>query len=159
MDFERPVILLVENDYADVFMFRRALSCAGFPGSVRVVVGVSEAVSYLTLTADHTDPDYNPRPDLIVCDLKLCAGTGTELLHWIREQPAFRSIPVVMLSGSSLPEDRLRARDLGARAFFIKSGDIMEMTERARAIVAHMEGCLDSLNALQVVQPAGKPNP
>jgi CheY-like chemotaxis protein len=138
MRVERPVILLLENDDADVFMFRRALSRLGYMGTLRPVTGVAEAISYLTTQGSDEDCSYSPKPDLIVCDLKLFASTGTELLLWVRNQDEFRSIPVVMLSGSSLPADRVRARDLGAREFFIKSGDIDEMTERVGGILKHM---------------------
>jgi CheY-like chemotaxis protein len=150
---KEQVILLVENDYSDVFMFRRAMDCAGFSGTVRAVTGVTDAVSYLTRSGAHTNPEQAPRPDVIVCDLKLCASTGTELLHWIHDHPEFRSIPVVMLSGSSLPADRLKARELGARAFFLKSGDIGEMTLCARAILAYLRdpntGLLSACERLQ----------
>lgn len=139
MERKQSVILLVENDYADVFMFRRALACVGFSGMVKVVSDVTEAVSYLTLSADHTDPEYNPRPNLIVCDLKLCASTGAELLRWIRTQAEFRDIPVIMFSGSSQPPDRALSRELGARGFFLKSGDINEMSLCARALLALIE--------------------
>jgi two-component system, chemotaxis family, response regulator Rcp1 len=138
MRVERPVILLLENDSNDVFMFRRALARLGYRGSVRAVTGVSEAISYLQHRGSYHDPDYSPRPDLIVCDLKLLHSTGTELLEWIRTQDEFRSIPVVMLSGSALPQDELKARELGAKAFYRKSGEITEMTDCIRELLKHV---------------------
>ena len=42
-----PVILLIENDEADIFLFRRALAQLNFPGAVQVVGSVSEARDYL----------------------------------------------------------------------------------------------------------------
>lgn len=137
---ERPIILLLENDQSDVFFFRRALSRLGYDGTVRVVSGVTEARAYLDGTGEFSDRDYHPIPDLIVSDMKLFASTGNEFLDWIRRQDAFRGIPVVMLSGSSLPEERTRSQQLGAQEFFIKTGDIEQMTARVRGVLSHLPG-------------------
>lgn len=140
MNTEQPVILLLENDTADVFMFRRTLLRLGYQGVIKVVSSVAEAITYLEHSGSHRNPEHSPRPDLIVCDLKLASSTGTELLHWIRAQRTFRSIPVVMLSGTSLPPDRVKARELGARDFFLKSSEINEMTERMRKLLTYLPG-------------------
>jgi two-component system, chemotaxis family, response regulator Rcp1 len=132
---EHPVILLLENDTADVFTFRRVLGRLGYKGSIRAVTGVSEAISYLQHRGSYYDPEYSPKPDLIVCDLKLCAGTGTELLQWIRRQDEYGAIPVVMLSGSSLPSDKQKAESLGASGFYVKTGDMDEITNRVKSML------------------------
>jgi two-component system response regulator len=142
-DFEpmqvlRPVILLLENDASDAFFFRRALGRLGYRGSVRTVTGMSAARSYLQNDEPYSDREYFARPDLIVCDMKLIASTGNEFLDWIRRQDEFRGIPIVMLSGSSLPEERTRAMSLGARAFYLKTVDINEMEERVNDLLKTM---------------------
>lgn len=134
----RPLILLLENDDSDVFLFRRALSHEGFHGTVRVVTGVTDARAYLERRGPYRDATYFPRPDLIVCDMKLIASTGNEFLEWVRTQQAFRDIPVVMLSGSALPDERARALQLGARAFFSKSLDIHDMEKTVRQLLTHV---------------------
>lgn len=134
----RPVILLLENDSNDVFFFRRALGRLGYSGSVRTVTGVSDAREYLEQRGAYTDREYNPRPDLIVCDMKLIASTGNEFLEWVRTQDKFRSIPVVMLSGSSLPGERIRAMDLGAREFYLKTLDVNEMETLVTDLLKNM---------------------
>ena len=45
---------------------------------------------------------------------------GFEVLRWIRKQAAFKSLPVVMLSGSDEPRDIKRATELGATRYLIK---------------------------------------
>jgi len=154
MRVERPVILLIENSDADVFMVRRALGRLGFRGTLRTISGVAEAISYLEHRGSYYDPEYSPRPDLILCDLKLCASVGTELLLWIRQQPQFRDIPVVMISGSSLPEDRARAAELGARDFIIKTGDIAEMTQRVEQALDHLPAVASPLAQSPMRAPA-----
>ena len=138
MQVQRPVILLLENETSDVFFFRRALGRLGYRGSVRTVSGVSAARAYLENREPYSDGNYFVRPDLIVCDMKLIASTGNEFLEWIRTQDRFRDIPVVMLSGSSLPEERTRAMNLGARAFYLKTVDITEMEEHVGQLLQNL---------------------
>ena len=89
MPIPRPIILLLENDQADVFMFRRAVGRLGFSGTVRIVSGVTDAIRYLENTGPYTDKRYNPAPNLIVCDMGLFGGRGTELLDWLRKSGEF----------------------------------------------------------------------
>jgi len=130
-----PVILLIENDEGDVFLFRRALSRLDYSGAVRVVGSVSEARSYLEGTGAFADRGYYPLPDLIVSDMNLAGQTGNDFLSWLREQEAFRHIPFVFLSGSFGPADRLRSTELNPSGFFTKSGDINRMVERVAAML------------------------
>jgi DNA-binding response OmpR family regulator len=134
----RPVILLLENNTNDVFFFRRALARLGYHGSVRIVTGVSDARSYLEGNGPYRDRSYYPIPDLIVCDMKVFGGTGNQFLEWVRQHDDFRKIPVVMLSGSSLPEERVASMELGARTFLLKTGDMGEMTERVNELLKHL---------------------
>lgn len=125
-------ILLIENDEGDVFLFRRALSRVNYGGSVRVVGSVSEARAYLEGNGAFRDREYYPVPDLIVSDMNLPGPTGNDFLEWLRDNERFASIPLVFLSGSFQPSDRVRSTQLGAESFFTKSGDIEKMVERVR---------------------------
>ena len=127
---QRPLILLLENDESDVFFFRRALSACKFDVDVRIVESVAQARDYLEGRGTFAVRDYYTRPDLIVTDFKMHGQTGVEFIRWLRQQPDFRDIPVVMFSGTALPEDRTAALKTGARAFFAKSGDFSEVCER-----------------------------
>jgi CheY-like chemotaxis protein len=122
---------LVENDDADVFLFRRALGKHDFHGTVRVVTTINGAQCYLSHEGGFKDGSYYPRPDIIVCDMHLGGRLGTELLEWVRQRPDLAEIPFVFLSGSYLPPEKVRARELGADAFYHKSGDIQQATEHA----------------------------
>lgn len=127
-------ILLIENDEGDVFLFRRALSRVNYSGSVRVVGSVSEARAYLEGGGPFRDREYYPVPDLIVSDMNLPGPTGNDFLEWLREEERFADIPLVFLSGSFQPSDKVRSTELGANSFFAKSGDIEKLVER----VEHM---------------------
>jgi len=135
MEAVRPVILLVENDDADVFLFRRALGKHNFTGTLRVLATINAARCYLAHQGEFTDHNSYPRPDLIVSDMNLGGHLGTELLEWLRQQPDLTDIPFVFLSGSYLPPDKSRARELRADRFYHKTGDMEQATEHAAEIL------------------------
>jgi two-component system response regulator len=59
-------------------------------------------------------------PNLILLDLNLPDISGIELLTWIKKDPRFIPIPVVILTGSNFDDDIQRSYDLGARTYLVK---------------------------------------
>ena len=123
----RPVILLIENDESDVFLFRRALAKAGYTGDLRVVGSATEARAYVENTAPFKDPMYYRQPNLIVSDFRLAGHTALEFLTWLRLQPAVAHTPVVMLSGVASGLDPERLAKIGPQALIPKTGDVAEL--------------------------------
>ena len=134
-DSSAPLVLLIENDEADIFLFRRALSQLNFKGDVRVVCSITEAKQYLEGHGQFQDRNYYRIPDLIVSDMHLPGASGNDFLEWLRRNSRFSCIPLVFLSGSFLPVDRSRAINLGPEGFFVKTGDIAAMRERVESIL------------------------
>jgi DNA-binding response OmpR family regulator len=58
---------------------------------------------------------------VVLLDLKMPGKDGFEVLEWIRGQPALENLPVIVLSGSNLEMDKVRAKELGARDYFVKN--------------------------------------
>src|SRR5688572_30611278 len=102
---ERPLILLIENDDADVFLFRRALSKLDYHGDVRVVGSVSEARSYIENKGSFEESNYFRRPQLIVSDFRLSGPTALEFVRWLRQESDAPDLPVVILSGAVRADD------------------------------------------------------
>jgi CheY-like chemotaxis protein len=134
MQAPRPVILLVENDEDDVFLFRRSLSSLDFKGSLRVVVSVSEARQYLVGEGKFSDADYYPCPDLIVSDIGLPGDSGVSFLAWVKGDAKCAQIPFVFFSGTFTPE-RIGAETLKDVRFFAKTGDIRTLDERVEQML------------------------
>jgi CheY-like chemotaxis protein len=139
MQLDRPILLLIENDEADVFMFRRALAKLNFTGTVRVVSSTAEARRYLSNCGEFADRDYYPCPDIIVSDMNLLGYSGNDLLLWIREQEGVKNTPFVFISGSFVQPERDRAMAIGVNGFYRKSGDIKETVENVREILAMLD--------------------
>jgi CheY-like chemotaxis protein len=118
-----PVILLIENDDNDVFIFRRALATAGWCGDVRIVGSATEARAYFENVQSFRDTSYHRRPQLIVSDSRLTGGTAMDFLDWLRGQRFGPPIPIVILSGHLGENPAQRLALLGACAFIAKTGN------------------------------------
>lgn len=60
------------------------------------------------------------KPNLIILDLIMPKVTGFEVLQTISITPGFESVPVVILSNLAQDSDIEKARQLGAKEYFVK---------------------------------------
>ena len=65
------------------------------------------------------DPQF-PRPDIMFLDLKMPGCNGFDVLRWMKERSLVTSVKVLILSGSSEPQDKALTRELGARDYLVK---------------------------------------
>ena len=114
-------MLHVEDDSDDAFFVARAFGRALAGCVIRRVKDGREAMDFLGGTGEFSAAGGAPQADLVLLDLKLPDVGGFEVLQWIRSQARFKALPVVILSGSSVEEDKQRARELGASAYFVKT--------------------------------------
>jgi two-component system, chemotaxis family, response regulator Rcp1 len=110
-------ILLVEDSPADILITREAFQDARLLNTIHVVEDGVRAMEFLHRQGSYASA---PRPDLILLDLNLPRKNGREVLAEIKEDPEFKSIPVVILTTSSADEDVLKAYDLHANCYVIK---------------------------------------
>lgn len=124
-----PVILLVESDDSDVFLFRRAAALADYFGAIRVVRTLTEAVQYLRNEGAFENKTFNPRPRVIFCDVRL---TANAFLLLLQAHPLYSSIPVIVHSGVAHEELFPVLQKLGAVAFLTKTPDIQALADRLK---------------------------
>jgi CheY-like chemotaxis protein len=113
-------VLYVENEENDVLFMQRAFKRAGLESCLRPVPDGRAAMGYLTGQVPYADRTIHPLPILIMVDLSLPAISGFELLNWLRQQPQFKTLPVVVFSSSARAEDIKRAYELGANDYVQK---------------------------------------
>jgi CheY-like chemotaxis protein len=113
-------VLLVEDDPGDVLMTREAFEDHKLNNRLSVVPDGVSAMEFLRKQGEYADA---PTPDLILLDLNLPRMDGREVLAALKEDPALRSIPVVVLTTSEAEEDVVRSYSLHANAYVTKPVD------------------------------------
>ena len=106
-------------------LIRSFLEDAGYSNFI-MVSDSREAVEVL----DETDPD------ILLLDLMMPEVSGLEILAEIRNKRKFKYLPIIILTASSDPEDKIKALDLGATDFLAKPVDPTELALRVRNTAA-----------------------
>jgi DNA-binding response OmpR family regulator len=75
------------------------------------------------------------RPDMLILDLMLPGKTGLQILTELRADPAFATLPVLMLTAKGQGRDREAAERAGVSAFMTKPFDNNEIRAVVRALL------------------------
>ena len=86
---------------------------------LEVPVKVSEAASGFEALRVLPREDF----DLVVTDINMPDINGLELLSFVRRDPRFESVPVVIVSTEGSERDRDKGLELGADAYLVKPFD------------------------------------
>ena len=134
IDFECDVILLAEDNEDHVLLIRRAFKQAGLINPLQVVNDGEEAIAYLKGEGRFANRAEYPLPCLMLLDLKMPNKNGFEVLEWVRRQPAFAALRIVVLTTSGESGDINRAYQLGANSFLTKPVDFRDFVQLTSAI-------------------------
>ncbi len=113
---EKQRILLVEDDAFLASIYAQKLEVEGYD------------VSLATNGEDGLKMAAKDMPVLILLDLVLPQLDGFEVLSRLKQDPATRKIPVLVLSNLGQSEDIERCMDLGAAGYIIKAHALPEET-------------------------------
>ncbi len=130
-----PVVLYVEDEEDDQLLMKFAFDRAGLSHALQRVGDGRDAIKYLSGENSYADRERHPMPSVVLLDLNLPVVSGFQVMEWLREHPALRKMPVVVFSSSTLPEDRRKAGELGAKEFIEKptsSTGFGQVVERLR---------------------------
>lgn len=126
-------ILLVEDNADDLELALRALAKTHLANEVVVTRDGEEALQYLFREGPFAErPSGNPA--VVLLDLKLPKVDGIQVLERIRNHPELRSVPVVMLTSSSMESDLARAYRHGVNAYVVKPMNFTDFIEAVREL-------------------------
>jgi DNA-binding response OmpR family regulator len=124
MPEELKKIMIVEDDRFLSFLMKARLEKDGF--TVLQVFDGEEAIQLLK----------TEKPSLVILDLIMPKVTGFEVLKTISMTPELAKIPVVIVSNLAQDSDIEKARELGAKEYFVKvKVSIDDLVERIKALV------------------------
>ena len=113
-------ILIVDDDHHLALGLTARLKANGYD-----VVCATDAISAITMARREA-------PDLVILDIGLPAGNGFVVLERMRDLPDLVATPVIVLSARDPTDNRKRALDAGALAFFQKPPDNHEFLTAVR---------------------------
>ena len=116
-----PEILVAEDNPADVYLIREALREHSVDCTVRVASDGRDVLDIIAPGQSNTEIE---QLGLIILDLNLPRHDGIEILQQLRATPEFAHVPVVVLTSSDSPRDRLVANQVGATRYMRKPSSL-----------------------------------
>ncbi len=74
------------------------------------------------------------KPDLVLLDIMMPAGSGLDVLNKLRANTKTSTIPVIVMTARSDNETKEAAEKLGISGYFVKGGDSAELMAKIKEV-------------------------
>ena len=74
-------------------------------------------------------------PNLILLDIMLPDGDGLSIVKRLRNMPAAKNVPIIMVTARTTELDKVKGLDMGADDYITKPFGIMELISRVKALL------------------------
>lgn len=115
-------ILLVEDDDTNRKLVRIVL---GDGYRISEAVSVEQALALL----------QHEKPDLLLLDIRLGAGSGLDVIRAVRADPAFDQIPALAITAQAMKDDESRFLAAGFDAYLSKPIDTRRLPETVERFI------------------------
>lgn len=122
----RPKILIVDDEQDLLSTVQYRLKFANYT----VVTARNGQEGLEMAAAEH--------PDLILLDTNMPVMDGHEMLRHLRAKPEGKSVPVIMLTAISAPEDIAAASAFGIADYITKPFDFNELLEKVKSTLSEI---------------------
>ena len=128
------VILLVEDeaDHAELII-KGLKQDSHLINEIKWVENGQEAIDYIRQSGKYNKANA-PRPGLVLLDIKLPRKDGFQVLQDIKSDENLKTIPVVMLTTTSISDDIVKALKLGANDYIVKPVRFQDFVEKAKGL-------------------------
>jgi two-component system cell cycle response regulator DivK len=135
------LVLIVEDHPMNRLLVERVLEQAGYETIAAGSIAAAERIL------------KRRRPALIVLDLRLPDGDGSELAQRLKSDPATAACAIVACSAGTDPDDRRRTLEAGCDAYVSKPLDIWSFA----GLVGELTGRGTETGGYDVVVPPSRP--
>lgn len=122
---EQKTVLIVEDEPDAAELFAEMMRVNGF----RVVKTFSSTPAINMLATEH--------PDVVILDLMMPDISGLEVLRFIRREPNYKEIPVIVVSAKSMPADIKDGMDAGASAYLTKPVGYLDLKQAVEKFITN----------------------
>ncbi|MBW4643540.1 MAG: response regulator transcription factor [Goleter apudmare HA4340-LM2] len=116
-------ILVVDDDLGTRLSISDYLELSGYS-----VITANDGQEALTMVVDY-------HPDLIVTDIVMPRMNGYELVRRVRQQPAFRLLPVILLTARTKTQERILGYQSGCDLYLPKPFELEELAAAIRNLL------------------------
>lgn len=120
------LVLLAEDDDNDVVLIRRAFERTSTVRRVTVIEEGEQVIPYLLGLDKYADRRWFPFPNVLILDRRMRGISGLDVLVWLRSEPRFKALPVLVLSNGFSPNELLIVERLNA-AHALKTTRLAEL--------------------------------
>lgn len=124
---QKQKILVVDDEKELTALVSLHMKMAGFE-----VITAANGEKALELSREES-------PDLIILDLMIPKIDGWQVCEQLREDPATKDIPVIMLTARAQIEDKLKGFEAGADDYVTKPFSPRELVARVKRVLARSE--------------------
>jgi len=115
-------VWLIDDDRIDGLTISRGFVKNGISNPLVIFTSALKALESLRM------PEVE-KPGIILLDLKMPQMDGIEFLQVLKHDEALKKIPVIVLTTSQNPGDKLAAFDLQVAGYFVKPMDFFEIAD------------------------------
>jgi len=133
--FEEWKVLHIDEVQSESLLFCRALAEVQFAGHCESVTSFGEGTAYLERSL--FTPQNLSRPDIVVINWHPHFNLEVlDFVHWVRMQPQFRELPVVVFITSHLSQaERDRAEDEGVTELIVRADGFESLVEQVKDLL------------------------
>lgn len=133
---EQPLILVVEDHHDSLLLIGYALESLGCR-----FICQSDSSTTLLVAKEY-------QPDLIMLDILLPGLSGTDVVHYLKQEPLTREIPVIAVTALASRDDRERLLSAGFDDYMSKPYMIEDLETMIRRLLR------DQLNSASILRSA-----